>query len=144
MSHHRTRFYVVNDSREDPTERWIVAAFVRRMDAEQYSGDVGGQIHTVNDDGLPELIEQWQQGNDIAAARHQARAMIATADSEFADAGITLEDDLDLIERYAEQEAACSAYLRLRALTQEAKYIISQVIPDGAAMFEGVALTRRD
>jgi hypothetical protein len=147
MSHHLNRLYIVDASREDPTERWIVAAFGRRDDAEQFTDNVGGTIHTVNDDGLPELIEKWEEGNDIAAARHHARAMIASGADEFHSAAMTFGHALDIIERYADQDAACAAYLRLHALIGEALYIVDQVIPAGAEKFEGVSVSeyyRRD
>ncbi len=147
MSHHLTRYYIVDASREEPTERWIIAVFGRREDAEQFTSDVAGKIHTVNDDGLPELIEKWQDGNDLAAARHHAREMIASATDEFHSVAVSFSHALDIIERYAEQDAACAAYLRLRALTEEAFYIVDQVIPAGAEKFEGVGISeyyRRD
>jgi hypothetical protein len=141
MSHHLNRLYIVDASREDPTERWIVAAFGRRRHAEQFADEVGGQIHTVNDDGLPELIQNWEDGNDFALARHHARAMIATAVGELHSAAVTFGDELDVIARYADQDAACAAYLRLQALVEEAELIIWQVVPAGVEKFEGVGLS---
>jgi hypothetical protein len=141
MSHHLNRLYIVDASREDPTERWIVAAFGRRDDAEKFTDDVGGEIHTVNDDGLPELIEKWQDGNDLAQARHHARQMIASATGELDSVAVTFGHALDIIERYAEQDAACAAYLRLRALTEQALCIIDEVIPAGVEKFEGVGIS---
>jgi hypothetical protein len=140
MPDHLTRLYVVDASREDPTERWIVAAFGRRDDAEKFIDEVGGEIHTVNDDGLPELIEKWQGGDDLAAARHHAREMIASATDDCHSVAVTFGHALDLIERYADQDAACAAYLRLHDLTLEALYIVDQVIPAGAEKFEGVGI----
>lgn len=92
---------------------------------------------------LRELIDRWLRGDDTAIARHEARWLLAEASGTVRALGISADDDeLDLIERYVEEDPACAAYLRLRELHRELAYIISHVIPPDAERFEGVAVDK--
>lgn len=133
-------FYIVNYSRDDPQARWISAEFSKRRYAEDFAGDVGGTIHSPEDEGMGELVERWRRHDYGLEAHVEAIVTLVESTNELHGLVVTL-DDVELVEAYADTDPACAAVFRLAAIAAEASSVLEEFIPPGTEKLEGVSIT---
>ena len=98
-------YHILSDDRGEEGHRFVTAGFGSRMDAEEFAGNVGGQIVTLADGGdIAELVEAWHAGDFRDRARVVAGQILA--ELLLALGNIPTEEE-ELIERYKDSDPIC-------------------------------------
>lgn len=119
-------YYVVE---RDPSHRFILAEFGRRLDAEEFTGNVGGRIVTLADaeEDMAELVTAWREGDFSRQANKEAVEILIQFRKDLENVTSSAEP---LAERYASTDPLCAAVLRVHDLITEAKDVIDEIVSD--------------